>query len=185
MGPVPNTRTLELTPEVGPPCAPGVEGHRHKPIDSRFFAPHASAAMPSRADMRSTPWGLLGELELAVLECLWDSGGADAKEVHGKLGQTRGITLNTVQSAMKRLHEKALLRRTKVSHAFVYEPALTKEDFQRDAVGEVVEALLHGEADAMVAAFVDVAERAGGDTLAQLERLIADRRRANADTGAK
>ena len=130
--------------------------------------------------MRPTPWGLLGDLELAVLERLWGCGEADAKEVHRKLGKQRGITLNTVQSAMKRLHEKGLLRRTKVSHAFLYEPALSKEEFQRDAVGEVVEALLHGEADAMVAAFVDVAERAGDETLAQLERLIADRRRANA-----
>ncbi len=151
------------------------------PIDSRSLRPHPPP-VPSRSDMRPTPWGLLGELELAVLDRLWDSDGADAKEVHGKLGKKRGITLNTVQSAMKRLHEKGLLRRTKVSHAFVYEPALSKEEFQRDAVGEVVEALLHGEADAMVAAFVDVAERAGGDTLAQLERLIADRRRGKRST---
>jgi len=128
--------------------------------------------------MRPTPWGLLGELELEVLDRLWLAGAGDAKAVHGRLGKRRKITLNTVQSAMKRLHEKGLLRRTKVSHAFVYEPALSKEEFHREAVGEVVEALLHGEADAMVAAFVDVAERAGGNTLAQLEQLIADRRRS-------
>jgi len=127
--------------------------------------------------MRTTPWGLLGELELAVLEQLWRMDEGDAKAVHTKL-KKRQITLNTVQSAMKRLHEKGLLHRSKVSHAFVYQPALTREAFHRDAVGEVVDALLHGEADAMVAAFVGVAERAGGDTLAQLEALIAERRRA-------
>ena len=134
--------------------------------------------MPSRADMRSTPWGLLGELELAVLDRLWETGESDAKSVHTKLGRRRGITLNTVQSAMKRLHEKGLLKRAKVSHAFVYSPALSREAFHREAVGDVVAALLHGEADAMVAAFVGVAERAGDETLAQLEALIADRRRA-------
>jgi predicted transcriptional regulator len=133
--------------------------------------------------MRPSPWGLLGELELAVLDRLWESGGADAKAVHGKLGRRRGIGLNTVQSAMKRLHEKGLLRRTKVSHAFVYEPALSREDFHREAVDEVVQALLHGEADAMVAAFTDVAERAGDDTLAQLEHLIAERRRSSREDG--
>jgi predicted transcriptional regulator len=134
--------------------------------------------MPSRADMRPTPWGLLGDLELAVLDRLWEAGEADAKAVHAKLGRRRGITLNTVQSAMKRLHEKGLLRRSKVSHAFVYAPALTRDAFHREAVGDVVAALLHGEADAMVAAFVGVAERAGHDTLAQLEALVADRRKA-------
>lgn len=128
--------------------------------------------------MRPTPWGLLGELELAVLERMWTDGEGDAKSLHARLGKRRGITLNTVQSAMKRLHEKGLLRRAKVSHAFVYAPALSREDFHREAVSEVVDALLHGEADAMVAAFVGVAERAGDDTLAQLEALIADRRKA-------
>jgi predicted transcriptional regulator len=128
--------------------------------------------------MRPTPWGLLGELELAVLERMWSDGEGDAKSLHARLGKRRGITLNTVQSAMKRLHEKGLLRRAKVSHAFVYAPALSREDFHREAVGELVDALLHGEADAMVAAFVGVAERAGDDTLAQLEALIADRRKA-------
>jgi predicted transcriptional regulator len=127
--------------------------------------------------MRPTPWGLLGNLELAVLDRLWEAGEGDAKSVHAKLGRRRKITLNTVQSTMKRLHEKGLLRRTKVSHAFVYAPALTREEFHREAVEDVVEALLHGEAGAMVAAFVGVAERAGADTLAQLESLIAQRRK--------
>ena len=134
------------------------------------------AGLASRVDMRPTPWGLLGELELAILDRLWDVGEGDAKAVHAQLGTRRGITLNTVQSAMKRLHGKGLLERTKVSHAFVYAPALAREEFHREAVQEVVEALLHGEADAMVAAFVDVAERAGGDVLAQLEALIGQRR---------
>lgn len=112
-----------------------------------------------------------------MLERLWNAGDSDAKSVHAKLGRRRGITLNTVQSAMKRLHEKGLLNRSKVSHAFVYSPALSREAFHREAVGDVVAALLHGEAEAMVAAFVGVAERAGDDTLAQLEALIADRRK--------
>lgn len=126
--------------------------------------------------MRPTPWGLLGELELAVLDQLWQTSESDAKGLHRRLGRRRGITLNTVQSAMKRLHEKGLLTRTKVSHAFVYAPALSRETFHREAVGEVVEALLHGEASAMVAAFVDVAEQAGEETLARLEALVAARR---------
>lgn len=140
--------------------------------------------MPSRADMRSTPWGLLGKLELATLEWLWDAGPADATDVHAALGERHGITRNTVQSTLSRLHDKQLLGRTKVRHAFVYEAAVSREEFQREAVGEVVDALLQGEAGAMVAAFVGVAERAGDETLAQLEAEIAARRRALREGGA-
>lgn len=124
-----------------------------------------------------TRWGPLGELELAILDDLWAQGPDDAKGVHARIGRRRGITLNTVQSAMKRLHEKHLLQREKVSHAYVYRPALDATQFHRTVVEDALTPVLDGEADAMVAAFVDLAERAGEDTLARLEKLVAKRRR--------
>ncbi len=78
---------------------------------------------------------------------------------------------------MKRLHKKGLLQRRKVSHAFIYEPAVTRQEFRREAVQEVVETLLHGEIDAMVTAFIDVADQAGPESLACLERRVIARRR--------
>jgi hypothetical protein len=44
-------------------------------------------------------------------------------------------------------------------------------------IGELVGDMLHGHADAMVSAFVDLAERAGPKHLARLEALVAERRR--------
>lgn len=116
----------------------------------------------------------LGELELAVLDWLWSSGQGDVKAVHEGLG--RDITPNTVQSTLKRLHEKGFLLREKVSHAFFYSPAQTRAEFHRQALGEVVEELLVGQPDALLAAFVDLTERAGPEHLERLERLVAARR---------
>jgi predicted transcriptional regulator len=121
---------------------------------------------------------LLGELETLVMDHLWDGHEGDAKAVHQTLGKARGITLNTIQSTLKRLYEKGLLERDKVSHAHVYRPQLTREDFQRRALGELVGALMGGQADAMVSAFVDLTERAGPQHLARLEALVAARRQA-------
>ena len=53
----------------------------------------------------------LGDLELAVLEVLWQTDRADAKAVHSALGSARGIGLNTVQSTLERLFRKQLLAR--------------------------------------------------------------------------
>ena len=130
-----------------------------------------------------TRWGPLGALELAILEQLWTDGAADAKGVHGRIGKARRITLNTVQSGMKRLHEKALLRRDKVSHAYVYAPTVDRETFRRTVVEDAIEPVLGGEASTMIAAFVDLAERAGEDTLARLEELVAARRRERGGQG--
>ena len=107
------------------------------------------------------------------MDRLWTEGAADVKAVHEAVGRSRGITLNTVQSTLKRLHAKALLERTKVSHAYIYAPTCSREAFQRDVLDEVITGLLDGEPDAMLAAFVDLTARAGPGQLARLERLVS------------
>ncbi len=128
---------------------------------------------------------VLGSLESDVLELLWKHGEADAKDVHAALGRARGITLNTVQSAMKRLFEKDLLRRRKVAHAHVYSARVTREQLSQTVLGDVVEKLLAGQPNAMMAAFVDMADRAGPDHLDALERMVAERRAERAKRGSR
>jgi predicted transcriptional regulator len=120
---------------------------------------------------------LLGELENAVMTHLWGGGDGDAKAVHAALGKRRGITLNTIQSTLKRLFEKRLLQRDKVSHAHVYRARVSREEFHRGLLGELVGDLMRGQADALVSAFVDLTERAGPEHLARLEALVAERRK--------
>ena len=129
---------------------------------------------------RTRPGGLpaLGELERAVLEHLWTIGRADVRQVYDQMGAPRRITLNTIQSTMERLYRKGLLGREKVSHAYIYRPAVSRQELAARAVEEVMAELLGGEAEPMLSAFVDLAARAGDEQLDQLERLIADRRRA-------
>ena len=126
----------------------------------------------------------LGDLELAVMEHLWDRGEGDAKTVHRAIGRRRRITVNTVQSTLKRLFEKSLLMREKVSHAYVYAPRTDRETFHQTVLEQVMERLMKGEADAMLAAFVDLTERAGAEQLERLERLVAARlREGNGEEG--
>jgi predicted transcriptional regulator len=120
---------------------------------------------------------LLGELEAAVMNHLWTSGEVEAKAVHAALGKRRGITLNTIQSTLKRLFEKGLLARDKVSHAHVYRARVSRAEFHRDLLGELVGGMMNGQAEAVVAAFVDLTERAGPEHLERLEALVAERRR--------
>lgn len=114
---------------------------------------------------------------------LWSGGDGDAKAVHAALGTQRGITLNTVQSTLKRLFEKDLLARDKVSHAHIYRPLVTREEFHRDLLDELVGGMMRQGDDAIVAAFVDLADRAGSGTLARLEQLVAVRRKEQGRKG--
>jgi predicted transcriptional regulator len=118
----------------------------------------------------------LGELELAVLEHLWGTGEADVTETYTAIGKQRGITPNTVGSALERLFKKGLARRHKVSHAFRYAPALGRDEFAArrmlDAVGDL--RALSGAG--LLSAFVDLVADVDEDALDRLEALIAEKR---------
>ncbi len=117
----------------------------------------------------------LGDLEMTVLGQLWCGGPDDAKAVHSVVGRPRGITVNTIQSTLKRLHDKQLLSREKVSHAYVYAASVSREALQRRVLREIVDRLMHGEPNAMLSAFVDLTERAGKEHLQRLEKLVEER----------
>lgn len=118
----------------------------------------------------------LGELEIAVMEHLWDVDVADAKAIHRQLGEKRNISPNTIQSTADRLYKKGLLNREKVSHAFVYSPAVTREQLMAEMIDNVVDKLSGGRTEAMLSAFVDLASRIEQNSLDRLEELIAERR---------
>jgi predicted transcriptional regulator len=118
----------------------------------------------------------LGELELATLEEIWERGPLDVKGVHQTIGLERGIAPNTVQSTLERLYRKALLQRDKVSHAYVYSPAVSRNELMEQLIGEVVDTFASGRSDTVLTAFVDLAARIDEQSLSRLEDLIARRR---------
>lgn len=118
----------------------------------------------------------LGDLERAVLDRLWSGGPDDVRGVHAAVGRPRGITPNTVQSALERLSRKGFVTRSRHGRAYVYASALSRSQWLARSIGELVQDLPGFEREGLVAAFVDVAERAGEAELAALERRVRRRR---------
>merc|ERR1711974_278876 len=101
----------------------------------------------------------LGELEMAVLEYVWSYGATDVKSAHQGIGEARGITHNTVQSAFKRLWEKDLLGRRKEGHAYVYYAVVNRRELTELMVGGLVQHLAGDRMSVALEAFVNLAER--------------------------
>lgn len=118
----------------------------------------------------------LGELEMAVLEYLWSNGELDAKGVHSALGKVRGISHNTIQSTLERLFKKKLLSRKKISHAYVYQAAVARDELMGRMINDVVNTISKDNTDGMLAAFVDIAARTDDAHLDRLEQLINEYR---------
>ncbi|WP_240122782.1 BlaI/MecI/CopY family transcriptional regulator [Pseudomonas aeruginosa] len=122
----------------------------------------------------------LGDLEIAVLEDIWRFGPSDTKAVYVRIGKSRSISLNTVQSTLERLFRKAMLQREKISHAYEYSARVSRRELIQKLVESTVRRVAGPQPDALLSAFVDLAARADDDQLKRLEELIA-RRRAELD----
>lgn len=125
----------------------------------------------------------LGELELAVLERLWAEGEDTVSGVFEAVGAPRGITLNTVGSALERLHRKGLLARWKVSHAYRYRAAVDRQTFLARRALEAAGGVAGLSREGVLAAFVDLVAEADedGEVLAELDALVAAKRREQRD----
>lgn len=119
----------------------------------------------------------LGDLELAVMEHLWNAGSGDVRSVHRALGSESPRASNTVQSTLERLSRKGLLLRRKRSRAFVYEPALSREDLLLKTMSQIADRLGNADSQVLMASFVELASREDPGNLDHLQQLIDARRR--------
>lgn len=118
----------------------------------------------------------LGELEIELLELLWRAQQTDVTEAHALIGKARGITPNTIGSALERLFKKGLVRRHKVSHAYRYEPRLGRDEFAARRVLEAAGGLKSLSRTGLLSAFVDLVADVDDAALDRLEQLIAEKR---------
>ncbi|WP_237063627.1 MULTISPECIES: BlaI/MecI/CopY family transcriptional regulator [Microbulbifer] len=128
----------------------------------------------------SKPTPALGDLEVAVLEITWETPECSAKEVHERIGRQRGISLNTVQSTLERLHRKELLTRSKRGHAYRYTASVERERLIASYIRETL-GRFGGDAVSSLAAFVDAAEDIDESSLERLEEELRKRRQGRRD----
>jgi predicted transcriptional regulator len=119
---------------------------------------------PNRVGLRK----ILGDLEADVMDVLWLRRQATVREVHGCLCEEREIAYTTVMTVMARLTQKKLLVREKDGNAFIYAPVLSKKEFTKRAVSEIVDGLMDGFAEPVMAHLI---ERLGQEDMAKLEEL--------------
>jgi predicted transcriptional regulator len=119
---------------------------------------------------------VLGDLESAVMEVLWDKPAQTVIEVEERLRQKREIAHTTVLTTLDRLYRKGYLNRDKEAKAFVYSPRYTRNEFERTMTQEVLGALLGHSTETAVSTFVDLISDDPG-ALDQLEAKIREKRK--------
>jgi predicted transcriptional regulator len=110
--------------------------------------------------------------ELEILKVLWELGPSSVRGVHGQLaGREPGLAYNTVQTMLRVMEEKDLVRHEQAGRTFIYTARFTRDESTArfldrvfdGAVAQLVQSLLRSE-------------RISGDELDHMQALIDEAR---------
>jgi len=82
--------------------------------------------------------------ETEVLRLVWEAKEATVQKVYDALPARRKVTYVTVATLLRRLEEKGYLKHRVRGKAFVYTPAVKKEDVINRTIGDLVQRLFGG-----------------------------------------
>jgi predicted transcriptional regulator len=120
---------------------------------------------------------VLGVLETEIMSRLWDRGSeASVRDVQRTLSS---LAYTTVMTTLDRLYKKGLLTRRKVGRAFVYQPAVGREEFHGQMAGGMLNRLLEGSGQRrpVLSALVRTIGAEDPPLLDELERLVREERK--------
>lgn len=117
-----------------------------------------------------------GDLEDSVLAAVSSLGQATGREVFVRIGEPKGLAYTTIAKVLDRLHDKGLLTRHQEQRKHVYKAVMAPRLLDRARIADVLDRLLGGEAEPIVASLVDAVEAHDPALLDRLAAEIARRR---------
>jgi BlaI family transcriptional regulator, penicillinase repressor len=110
-----------------------------------------------------------------VLKALWGLGSGSVREVHEWMCPNNELAFNTVQTLLRIMEDKGLVRHRAEGRTFIYEPI-----YNRDRVtARLLHRVFDGALDQVVLSLLQVKDTTE-EELRGLERMIAEARKRNA-----
>lgn len=122
---------------------------------------------PGRQQEQLTP------LELEIMKVLWETGPAAVQTVQERLPPERQLAYNTVQTMLNVLVRKGKVRRELRARAYFYEPAISRAQATRQAVGDLVQRMFDGSPESLVLSLVETRQLTP-EKLAELTRMMEE-----------
>jgi len=114
----------------------------------------------------------LGELEMQVLQQVWDLQPCTERQVSDLIRQERDIARTTVLKTLQRLESKGVLERLSGDGPIRFKATLDKKKLLPQLVRQFVNTILGGSPDPLVAYFAD-SRQLSADDLKQLKTMTS------------
>ncbi|TWT85461.1 Methicillin resistance regulatory protein MecI [Posidoniimonas polymericola] len=118
------------------------------------------------------------ELELQVLQILWQAGESSAMSVRDALAEEcdRDLARTSVVTTLNVMADKGLVDRRPQGRAFLFSPAVSREEVSQGMLGDLLDRVFEGSAEALLLNLLD-SEHVDDDDHQALRRLINRKRR--------
>ncbi|CAM2876693.1 methicillin resistance regulatory protein MecI [Legionella steigerwaltii] len=114
---------------------------------------------------------LLTEVELELMNIIWNLNKVTIKEVVKHLAKERPLAYTTVATVVKVLEQKGFLECQKNSYAHVFVPIVTKSDYENTCLDHIVANVFDGEPVALVQRLL-MAKKLQHDDLHAIEEAL-------------
>lgn len=115
----------------------------------------------------------LTEAELKLMEVLWEKGSATVADVVGALPKRIPLAYSTVLTTMRILEQKGYLTHVKDGRAFIYKPAVGREEACENAVAHLVRRFFGGSHGQLALNLVEK-KRIDPAELRRLRKIISE-----------
>lgn len=117
---------------------------------------------------------LLTEVELELMNVIWDLGDATVRQVVDVLPKKRSLAYTSVATFMKILEKKKVLRSKSVDRALRYFPLLSRDEYESRSVGHLLDNVFKGTPSALVARLIEDASFSHED-LAMIRKVLREK----------
>jgi predicted transcriptional regulator len=140
-------------------------------VDKQQRLPAGAVYNPCAGDLPGALERVLGSLERAIMEDVWENGPSSVRQVLERIKNTHNVAYTTVMTVMNRLVQKDLLETLKTSRAYSYRATKSREDFLWCAAGKMVDSLINDFGDIARARFLLEIDKADPSRLVAIRQL--------------
>lgn len=117
----------------------------------------------------------LGDLQLRIMQVLWERGLVSVAEVHEALGE-KSLAYTTIATMLRKMEKRGLVKHRTEGRRFLYRSAVAPETVTRRLATDMLDRLFAGSLADMMSHLLTSRE-IKADELHRLERLIAERKK--------
>jgi BlaI family penicillinase repressor len=121
----------------------------------------------------------LTELQLAIMDVLWEKGEATVVAIHDELREERRVAQSTIATLLSRMEDKGVVAHRTEDRQYVYRPTVSREQVRHSVVSEfagLTERLFSGDVASLVSQLLTTRD-ANPEDLARAREIIERKER--------